>query len=152
MLTIISILQLAIFVAYVVFIYYRYGLLTSISASTYKLQGNERWYFLAFLWSIGLLNFFQGMEVWGFWASAGLFFSGITIDHESTGAHTDIVHAVGTIAAIAFTFIGLWVLYGMWIPAVLVAASAAALYRTKHFIWWIEIIAMGLAIGSYLLR
>ena len=152
MITIISIIQLVIFLGYVAFIYNRYGLLTSISASTYKLEGNERWYFLAFLWSIGLLNFFQGMEVWGFWASAGLFFSGITIDHESSGAHTDKVHAVGTVAAIVFTFIGLWVLYGMWIPTVMLAIGIVALYKTRYFIWWIEIVAMVIAIGAYLFR
>lgn len=152
MLAFISIVQLLIFTGYTFFIYKRYGVLTSISASTYRLEGNERWYFLAFLWSIGSLNFFQGMEGWGFFAAAGLFFSGITIDHDSSGAHTDKVHAVGTIGAIVAAFTGIWVLHGMWIPTALLALGIAALYKHKNFIWWIEIVAMYLMIGAYLMR
>lgn len=152
MLTLITLTQLIIFTAYTLFIYKRYGILTSISASTYELEGNERWYFLAFLWTIGILNFFQGFGVYGFLASAGIFFTGITINHESTGAHTNRVHQVGTVGAIIAAFTGLWVMAGMWLPTVLLAISIALLYKNKYFIWWIEIIAFMLVFISYFMR
>lgn len=148
----ITTIQLMIIVTYVTFIYRRYGLLTSISASTYYLEGNDRWYFLGFLWTIGLLNFFQGMEIYGFLTGAGLFFTGITINHESSKVHTDRVHQIGTVGAIIAAFTGLIVLYGMWIPTAILAICTALLYRNKYFIWWVECIAFALIIISYYLR
>ena len=152
MYTIITLLQILVITIYVAFIYKRYGKLASISASTYYLEGNDRWYFLAFLWSVAFLNLFQGMEVYGFLGAAGLMFTGITIDHESSAAHTDRVHQVGTVGAIIAMFIGLWVIHGMWIPTAVLAISTALLYKNRYFIWWIEIIAFALVMISYLLR
>lgn len=145
-------LQLVIITTYVTFIYRRYGVLTSISASTYYLEKNDRYYFLGFLWAISILNLFQGMEEFGFLTACGLIFTGITIDHESSGAHTDRVHQVGTIGAIIAAFSGLYFLYGMWIPTAILLTGVAVLYRTKNFIWWIEIVAFALILGSYYLR
>lgn len=152
MTTIITISQLLIFFGYVYFIYRRYGKLTSISASTYKLQGVEKWYFLLFLGSVGTLNFFQEMGGLGFFAGAFLWFAGITINHGEKSAYSNIVHSVGTIGSIVLTYIGLWILYGFWIPSVLLGLSILLLYKDKYFIWWIEIIAMAIAMAAYLFR
>lgn len=152
MLTLITLVQLAVFLGYAWYIYQRYGILTSISASTYTLPREEKWKFVAFLFTVGLLNVFQEMGMYGALSMAGLMFTGVTLNHASSAAHTDKVHFVGTVGAIVATFIGLWVLHGMWLPLVIVAGAAAALYHTKNFIWWIEIIAMSVAMGAYLFR
>lgn len=152
MLTLITIAQLLVFFTYVGFIYNRYGVLQSISHSTYKLEGESRWWFLAFLWILGILNLIQGMEVYGFLTTAGLLFTGITIDHKSSGAHTDIVHYVGASVAILSALIGLVVLHGMWLAPILVLASIPFIWNREDFIWWIEIVAMIVIIGGYLMR
>lgn len=150
--TLLTTLQLLIFFGYTYFIYQRYGKLTSISASTYNLQGLEKWYFLAFLGSVGTLNFFQELGAWGFFAGAFLWFAGITINHAEPKGHSDIVHAIGTVGAIVLTYLGLWILHGFWIPTALLALCIALLYKDKYFIWWIEIIAMSIAMITYFFR
>jgi hypothetical protein len=152
MLAAITLLQLIIFAGYVWFIYRRYGVLTSISASSYALPQNEQWKFAAFLAAIGLLNVFQEMEMYGALTMAGLWFTGITLRHASSRSYTNIVHTVGTIGAIVATFIGLFVLHGMWLPSAIVLVAVARFYKHKNFIWWIEIIAMLSAIIAYLFR
>jgi len=148
--TLITFLQLTIFTAYVLFIYNRYGVLTSISTSTYRLEGNERWYFMLFLWSIGLLNLFQGMGGYGVFASASFIFTGMTIDFREK--LTKEVHNIATAGTIIFTYIGLWVLYGIWFPSVLLPIAMLFIYKRKDFIWWLEIIAMILGIAGYIAR
>jgi len=143
-------LQLVIIVIYVSFIYRRYGVIGSISTSSYKLKGQERWYFTAFLWGIAILNLFQGLGLYGVITTAGLIFSGITIEHRRFGGRQ--FHYVGTIIAILAAFSGLFFLYGMWIPTVALLVGIALLYKNENFIWWIEIVAFGLVLGSYYLR
>ena len=134
------------------FIIQRYGILPSISDSTYRLEGQSRWLFLAFLWSVGFLNLFQGLGAWGFWATACLLFAGITIDHREQGANTRVIHIVGATGAIIFSLIGLWVIYEIWFPVVLIGIFTYILYNHKNFIWWIEIAAFVVIYGAYLLR
>lgn len=152
MLILISLLQLMIFISYVQYIKNKYGVLTSISASTYSLKGQKRWYFLGFLWSIALLNLFQGMEVYGFVTTVGLCFSGITIDHESDAAHADKVHTAGTVIAIISAFIGLGILHGSWEYGIIFMIFTFFMIEHEKGIWYIEIVAMGLIIMAYLLR
>lgn len=145
----ITALQFLIFTAYVLFIYKRYGVLSSISASSYRLQGKSRWLFFGWLASLGILNFFQGLGGWGFGAGAFLAFAGITIDHADSGAHQNIVHAVGTVGAIILAYTGL-ILQGVWIPAFLFAIAAFLLRKQDNAIWWIEVAAFLGVIVSYL--
>lgn len=149
---IITTLQLLLITLYVTFIYRRYGVLTSISASTYHLGKVERSLF--YFWLVGLagLNLAQGMEIWGIITAIGLCFSGVTLDHAEPYGNADKVHLVGTVAAIIAAFSGLFFLYGMWIPTVLLLVGIALLYKNKNFIWWIELVAFGLVLGSYYLR
>lgn len=145
---IITTAQLLVIVAYVGYIYKKYGVLTSISASSYRVG---YWFYL-WLLVLGGLNLAQGMEGWGFATTAGLAFSGITIDHESSGAHQDKVHYTGTVLAIVSAFVGLIVLHGMWLPTVLFLIGVGLLYKRKNFIWEIEIVAFTLIIASYYIK
>ena len=150
--TLITFLQLTIFTVYVLFIYDRYGVLPSISTSTYRLEGQQRWYFLVFLWSIGLLNLGQGMEIYGFLATISFIFTGITIDFRRRMAKQ--IHGIGAAGTIIFTYVGLWVLHGIWFPSVLlpIAMLILYIYRRKDFVWWLEIVAMILGIAGYVAR
>lgn len=143
----------AVFYGYVYFIYKRYGVLPSISTSSYKLKGQQRWLFFAFLTVIGLLNLPQ-LGIWSFLSSAGLMFSGITIDHRSKAANTKQVHFVGTVGAILFAYFGLFLLYGMVWPIAVFAVSCLFIWRFagRKFIWYAEIAAMTIALIAYMLR
>ena len=46
------------------------------------------------------------MGVFGFMASAGIIFAGMTIDHEKGPGATDEIHTIGTVLAIVSTFAG----------------------------------------------
>ncbi len=152
-LIILTIAKAIIFFGYVYFIYNRYGTLRSISASSYYLQGQERWYFFVFLAAIAILNIPQ-LGIWGFLSSAGLAFSGVTIDHRSTKANTKQVHVVGTAAGIIFAYLGLALLHGMLWPIFLFAGITAVLWFTtgRQFVWYMEIVAMSIALTAYFLR
>ena len=152
MLTLITLVQFTVFFGYVYYIYNRYGKLTSISASSDYLPRKERWKFAAFLCIVGTLNVFQEMGMYGVLAMAGLWYSGITLRHGVKKSSSYYVHIIGTVGAIVATFLGLWVLHGMWLPTITLAVAIALLYRDKYFIWWVEIIAMMLVISAYLLR
>lgn len=149
---ILTLTQAVIFTAYLFFIKRRYGKLTSISASTYSLKGNERWYFLLFLWSLAILNVFQGLSVWGFLTSAGLLFTGITINHDGDFKPENTLHTIAAIASIAIAALGMFFLHGMLFPAVVLTICTLTLFKNRTFIWDIEVIAFYTILFSYLLR
>ncbi len=158
MTTLITTLQLLTFTLYVGIVWYRYGVLEAISQSTYKWEGERKWYFLLCLGTLGILNLFQGMEVYGFFASAGLFFCGITVDYKENLAYGWYVHTIGVVTAIFLTFIGLWVMYDLWwlLPFYLIISMSIIVDpfqtadRTK--VWWIEILGFILIIFGYYIR
>jgi len=148
----ITILQAVIFTAYLFFIKRRYGKLTSISASTYYLEKLERWWFLGFLWSLAILNLFQGMEQWGFLTSVGLIFTGLTIDHDGNFKTENTLHTIAAISAIVVGALGMFFMYGMLFPMVTIGIATLTLFKNKTFIWDIEVIAFYIILFSYLLR
>lgn len=148
----ISSLQLIVFSTYIIYIATRFGILESISDSTYYLRGQEKWYFLIFLWSLGVLNLFQGLELYGFLSTAGLFFTGITIKHKSFRAFTRSVHILGAVSAISLAMIGLALIHNMWWIFIPTIMSALVLIRDKNIIWWIEVVAFISIIIGYFLK
>jgi len=148
----IAIIISLIFLLYSFYIYSRFGVLSSVSASTYELQGQNRWIFLATLWGMGILNLFMGMGVFGFMASAGIIFAGMTIDHEKGPGATDEIHTIGTVLAIVSTFAGFIVLHGLFYPSAILVWSILIIlaYRIDNKIWWIEIASMILTTAGYI--
>lgn len=148
-----TILQLIVFIMYVLYVIYKFGMLESISASTYKLEGSSRVWFLAFLGSIGLLNLAQPMEMYGALTMALLWFTGTTINHRSKSVGTRLIHFISAGGAITLSFVGLFILHGMWEASVLLLASIPIIYHFDSYrlIWWTEIVAFGLLIGHYFL-
>lgn len=146
---IITTFQLVWTALYVAFIYIKFGVLTSISASTYYLEGNQKWLFLGWLWPIAFLNFFQGLGAFGFIAGAGIAFTGITVYHSEDRAKSHIIHLVATLLGIVASFGGLWFHWDMWWPAALFAVTLIPTYKKKNFIWIAECIAFALVFASY---
>lgn len=150
---ILAVIQLLVFLGYAYFIKKRYGVLSSVSASTYSLQGMQRWIFFAVLGVMGAINLFMGMGGYGFLATMGIWFAGVTIEHRKSNGVDDELHTIGTVTAIAATFLGFILLYSLWLPAILLGAGIWYIVRSgmPNRIWYIEITAMALACLGYLL-
>ena len=147
---VITALQILVLSAYLLAVYNRYGILQSISHSTYKWVGNQRYWFTAMCWSLGALNLAQGMEGWGVLTTAGLMFAGITVDWMKFARG---LHFVGAVLAIFGSFIGIWVMHGITIPFGIFLIMAFSTYHfTRNYVWWIEIQAFALILISYALR
>jgi|AntRauTorckE6833_2_1112554.scaffolds.fasta_scaffold00137_57 hypothetical protein len=146
-----TILQLVVFIAYIWYIVKRFGVLESISDSTYNLEGSSRAWFLGFLGSIGILNLAQPMGMFGAIAMALLWFTGTTISHKSPNGYTRIIHIISAVGAISISFVGLFILHGLWIPSAIVVAIAPVIYLKdrSRFVWWVECVAFIALITTY---
>lgn len=148
----ITFLQILVFLAYIFYIIETVGRrkLTSISGSAYHLQGQKRWYFFLFLLSIAVLNLFQPMGLYGFVASAGLIFTGITVEYRRSWGTA--FHGAGVGVAIAISFLGLLILHSLVFPLVLAAVVALILYvwgNRKRFVWNVEIALFAIILTAY---
>lgn len=149
--TLIALAQLFILIGYVLYIVNRFGILPSISESTYRLDQKERYYFTMVLWAVAFLNYFQPMEIYGALASGMLMFTGVTVSFKSTGAHTNVVHYISAVTAIVVSVLGLVILYNFWHIPVLIVVISLLLGRNDNFIWWFEVVSFLSILGSYML-
>lgn len=147
--TLLVIIQILLFVWFPVFMWIREGhILSSISASTYRLRGNEKGLFT--FWLVGMALSMLGlialdvMPIWAGLMAIGFAVTGMSPDHRTNpNSLEDGFHTAGTILAIVAGFGGLWFVYGMWIHfAIFVAGSAAFFLVRKNWIWWVECWAM----------
>ena len=147
----ITALQFIVFTVYLIVIWKRFEILESISSSTYEWIGNQRYWFTAMCWLLGILNLFQGMGGWGVLVAVAMGVTGITINYKTIGT---ALHNIGAITAIGGGLIGLWVLHGIWLPFGLFLPIAVCLWFISgdNRIWWIEIVAFALIIIGYTLR
>ena len=154
---IITLLQALVFVSYIGYIIYRFGVLPSISESWYKLEPlRTSFLFTLFCWALSSLMLFQTNETtaWFFASGAGLAFVGTATMFKWSGAYTDKIHGLGAVVGISSALIGLGVEYNNWIPTAVFVAIGASLsaFKAKNTIWWIEIAAFCCVISGLLYR
>lgn len=130
-----------------------YGVLTSVSASSYVLPKDERKIFYGVLTVVGLINMAMVLTLgsFAFLASVGLMFAGVTLNHSR--APGKIPHTVGTILSIVATFVGIIWLFGIWLPASLAAIGSLLIFlwpTVDNKIWYIEHYNMALAMITYI--
>lgn len=146
----ITLAQFAVFTTYLIVIWKRFEILESISSSTYEWIGNQRYWFTAMCWGLGVLNLFQGMGGWGVLVALAMGVTGITINYRENGR---TLHNIGAVTAILGGLIALWVVNGVWLPLGLFIPIAICLwFIANNRIWWIEIVAFGLILIGYILR
>lgn len=140
---IVAISHMVVFFGYAGWIYRQFGVIPSVSTSTYRLEGNARWWFWATLTYLGLTNlvFVEVMGGWAFLATAGIAFAGITIEFRDFGYG---LHTGGTAASIIGTFVGVIAATGNGIPAGILAGGIGAIWAWggPNRIWWLELWAM----------
>lgn len=152
----ILIIQVALFLGYVAFIWARYDVLSSISASSYRLRGNQKGIFTAWLvlMAFTMLGYIYQdvMPVWAGMMAIGFAVTGMSPDHRSNpNSLEDAFHTGGTLLTIAAGFAGLYLAYSVWVPMLTFIGGATALYIwAPNRIWWIEILAMATIAWGFL--
>lgn len=154
---ILTLAQFLIFVTYVAYIIYRFGILPSISESHYKLNTVRQGYFFTiFCWLLATTMIFQSDESTPlyFFSGMGLAFVGAATQFKWTGANTHIVHYLGAVLGIGCALMGLYFESGLWQPSVIIVAFSAicAITKTKNGIFWVEIASFLAIITGLIVR
>lgn len=154
---ILTLAQLLIFVSYVGYITYRFGVIPSISDSHYKLNTVRQGYiFTIFCWALAITMVFQSDESTPlyFFSGVGLAFVGAASEFKWTGANTNIVHYLGAVLGIGCAAMALYFESVMWQPAVSIVlfSGFCSIYKIKNAIFWVEIVAFVAIITGLILR
>ncbi len=140
--SILTIIQLVVFLLYVGFIIKRYGVLPSISDSWYVLPLRQQFLFTLFTWGIGIPMLLYG-NVWFFLSGSGLSFVGAATAFKDKIGLTKEFHYGGAVLGILGALIGIAVEYTNYLPLIwfiFLAISIQVSYMKKK-IWWQEIVA-----------
>ena len=149
-----------IFIAYLIYIYSRFGILSSISESYYKLkEAGNKWLFIIFMYSIGIClllvaSFNLQPMVWTFFlAGSGAAFVGIAAQYRDN--MTEQVHIGATLTLIFFSLLGLGLVFGSWWPTYFLIVGSLVMLVLKPLIkqhgYWVEVLAFVCIWGGLLL-
>ena len=146
--------MVTVFIAYVSFIWSKYGILKSISESYYKLPRKWNWLFVAFCWLFAFPAMILGGSYLMMFAAGGIVFVGAAAAMHTFP--TRAVHLTGAIGGMILACIAMVVQYHMWYMTVGVAVLAllALLLDKKRAMWWTELAiftAISIVIGISLL-
>ena len=139
------IIMIVSFVGYVSFIWLKYGIQKSISASYYVLPKNEQLLFTFFCWSFAVPAMILGDSVLMFLTGSAISFVGAAAAYnEKMEGQVHMTAAVIGImlsqASIAYDF-KMW-----WINLLFIIPSGIILLMKKRipsYYWWIELLAFG---------
>ena len=148
------IIMVTVFVAYVTFIWAKYGVQPSISHSYFILPTDINVLFTLFCWGFAIPAIIVGGTGLMFLAGAGIGFVGAAA--LTTDKMTETVHTIG--ATVGITAGQLAIMFNFGLPFITVGFVAIMLTiliaKIKNTIWWIEIaafISICLALGINLL-
>ena len=134
-----SISTLAFF-GFVIMIWIRFGLLSSISDGYYYLNRQKHLFAIAMV-GVGLPVTIQS-------DTGMIFFAGLFICMAGAAGYiredfTEKLHIVGATGGITLSMVSLWIDYGMWWVSLGFAVISFLLtfFRINHSSWWIEILA-----------
>jgi len=148
--TILFTIMVSVFLAYVGYIWSKYGIQKSISESYYVLPKKENWLFVAFTWLFAFPAMILGNSLLMLFAGGGIVFVGAAAAMHTYP--TRAVHLTGAIGGMILACIALIMQFGMWylVPAVALGIGLAALFDKKHLMWWAEVaifVAISIALG-----
>lgn len=133
--------MLAVFISYVSFIWIKYGIQESISASYYVLPRKLNLLFTLFCWGFAIPAMIIGNTALMFLAGAGIAFVGAAAQTKFKMTRT--VHLIGAISGILLSQVATIVDYKMWYLSViyLIIGLPILFLDKKHNVWWLEIMA-----------
>ena len=146
------------FFGYVIYIWKRYGIQSSVSESYYRLPRNLQWLFTLAAWGYALPAMIIGLDLTGnglvFLAGTGIAFVGASPAFKGINMeHT--VHVIGALVGITAAQLFL-IVEGYWYITLLFAIFSGLAFISKYFynnfIWWVEILAfLSVSITYYLM-
>lgn len=148
--TFLFILMVSVFLAYVGYIWSKYGVQTSISESYYVLPEKQNWLFVAFTWLFAFPAMILGNSLLMLFAGGGIVFVG-----AAAAMHKMPTRAVHLTAAIGGMILGCLAMifqFHMWylVAGVVAAIGLSYLLDKKHLMWWAEVaifVAISIALG-----
>ena len=148
--TILFTLMVTVFVAYVLFIWIKYGIQKSISESYYMLPQRWNWLFVAFTWLFAFPAMYLGNSLLMLFAGGGIVFVGAAAAMHLQPTRT--WHLTGAIGGMILGCLAMILQYHMWymVAGVAGAVLLAYLLDKKHFMWWTEVViftALSIALG-----
>ena len=137
--TILFILMVTVFLAYVTFIWSKYGIQKSISESYYVLPENLNWLFVGFCWLFAFPAMILGSSYLMTLAGAGIVFVGAAAAMHTFP--TRGVHLTGAVGGMILGCLAMIFQYHMWymVVGVAIAILLALLFDKKHLMWWAEL-------------
>jgi len=132
--------MVGVFVAYVAYIWGKYGVQKSISESYYVLPKKENWLFVAFCWLFAFPAMILGSSYWMLLAGGGIVLVGAAAAMHTFP--TRFWHLFGAIGGMVLGGLAMIFQFHMWYMAAAVVALAllSILLDKKHAMWWTELI------------
>jgi len=148
--TILFTIMVSVFLAYVGYIWAKYGVQKSISESYYVLPKKKNWLFVAFTWLFAFPAMVLGNSLLMLFAGGGIVFVGAAAAMHTFP--TRAWHLTGAIGGMILACLAMITQFGMWylLPAIAVAILIAFLVDKKHLMWWAEVaifVAISIALG-----
>jgi len=137
------IIMLIVFVSYVAFIWIRYGIQESISASYYVLPEKLRFIFTLFCWGFAVPAIIAGVETTPlmFFAGAGICFVGAAAQINDKWIYK--IHMTAAISGVVFSQLAIYFGYHMLSVNIISILSAliVLISTKKNRFWWLELVA-----------
>ena len=154
---ILYLLIITIFFSYVGFIWMKYGIQKSISASYYALPVKINILFTLFCWGFAFPTIILGSNVLMFLAGSGIVFVGAASRFKES--ITKPVHMIGAFSAVILSQLSIYLNYELWylnlvfILLSIIILTYSYLKKKNYFFWWIEIFAfLSVIISFYLIK
>ena len=154
--TILIIIMLVGFFGYLAYVWIKYGIRDSVSATWYDLKDPEKILFTLMCWSIAFpFLIFAGIQIehthsigmiLAFLGGVGIVFTGAApnyrfkVGSSKTEYH---VHTIGSMGGIIAAIVSLWVAFGLWWLTAAMAAFYGLTYviKIKNATTWVEVAA-----------
>lgn len=135
------IILLSVFVLYVSFVWIKYGVQESISASYYKLEGIEKMYFTFFCWGFAVPAIILTQSGIMFLAGVGICFVGAAPEFKAPLSGK--VHFTAAVIGILFSQLAILLNFGLWEINIAfgIFLAISVISKIKNSVWWIEIAA-----------
>lgn len=132
------IMMTLIFLSYVGMIWYRFGVLTSISESYYKLPKKQQVLFTLFCWGFAIPAMILGDSVLMFLAGSAICFVGAASAFKMKQVY--YVHAIGAVLGMTLGLVYLLFDEDQYWIATSMVILVLTLTKSKNFLWWTEIV------------
>ena len=134
--------QVVVFLSYVIGIVSKYGVLPSISDSWYSLPLGWKSLFTFFTWGIGIPMLLYGTLPL-FISGVGLCFVGAATQFKMKESYTRLIHFAGAAVGIVTPLIYFLLSFNVGLPFAIQLVGSVIIWNSEEFnnkLWWVEIL------------